>query len=317
MTQSTGPVEIARQALRRLAELGLPPTPENYEAHYLAIAGSSDAQAQPASSQAHQTLEMVRTLLQLVTQANDGLHSNLGKFDQESRSLMAEIESNQDPAALGELFRGMTASAGWLLSEVEATRQELEQTRAQLGSMHDALQQAHTLANTDALTGLPNRRGIDITLSRELARARRMKSTLCVAIIDIDHFKRINDQYGHAVGDEALVHLADIIRPAIRETDAVGRYGGEEFLLVLPDTALSGAEFTLNRLLRGLEREPLATGGHLVQIRFSAGLAQWQPGESAQEAIERADQAMYAAKEAGRGRVHVAEHADLPGAAAA
>jgi diguanylate cyclase len=109
------------------------------------------------------------------------------------------------------------------------------------------------------------------------------------------------------VGDQALVHLVNVIRPGIRETDVLGRFGGEEFLLLLPDTPLAGAEFTLSRLLRALERSPLHTRGGSVTMMFSAGLAQWRMGQSAQEVIDRADQAMYAAKRAGRARVHVAE----------
>jgi diguanylate cyclase (GGDEF)-like protein len=129
----------------------------------------------------------------------------------------------------------------------------------------------------------------------------------CLAILDIDHFKRINDEYGHAVGDRALKHLCAVLKPAVRETDILTRFGGEEFVLVLPDTPLPGAEFTLNRLLRLLERAPLDTGGTLVSVRFSAGLAEWTPQESAEHLIARADEAMYAAKRAGRGRVMVAE----------
>jgi diguanylate cyclase len=163
------------------------------------------------------------------------------------------------------------------------------------------------MAHTDPLTALPNRRGLDVALSRELARARRTGATLCLAVLDIDHFKRINDKFGHAVGDEALKHLANVLKPAVRETDTFARFGGEEFVLVLPDTPLPDAEFTLNRLLRTLERAPLSAAGTQVPVRFSAGLAQWAAQESAEQLMTRADQAMYAAKHAGRGRVMVAE----------
>jgi diguanylate cyclase len=306
MSTTPNPVEIARRALRRLAEVGLPPTPENYEIHYREIAGMpARDRAEADRARQAEMLEMVRALVQLVTQANDGLTSDLGRFGDESRKLAAQLEANTDPQAVAELFQGMTASATWLLSQVESSRQELDAAREQINSIHADLARAETMAVTDPLTGLPNRRGLDLAISRELARARRQKSEVCMAVIDIDHFKSINDQHGHSVGDQALVHLANVIRPGIRETDVLGRFGGEEFLLLMPDTPLPGAEFTVNRLLRTLERSPLHVRTGTITMHFSAGLTQWRPGESAQEILERADRAMYQAKQAGRARVHV------------
>jgi diguanylate cyclase len=306
VSASASPAEIARQALRRLAELGLPPTPENYEAHYRQIAGMPARQLdEPSRALRTDMLEMVRALLQLLKQADDGLHSDLGRFGNESRTLMAQLETTTDPQAVAELFQGLTASATWLLTQVESTREELDLARQQINTIHEDLDKAEALAVTDPLTGLPNRRGLDLAISRELSRARRQKSEACIAIIDIDHFKSINDGHGHAVGDQALVHLANVIRPGIRETDVLGRLGGEEFLLLMPDTSLPGAEFTLNRLLRTLERSPLHVRTGTITMRFSAGLTQWRPGENAQASIARADRAMYEAKQAGRARVHV------------
>jgi diguanylate cyclase len=317
MSAPASPVEIARQALRRLAELGLPPTPENYEVHYREIAGLPGRdRAEADRARQAETLEMVRSLLQHVTQANDGLQSDLGRFGNESRNLVGQLEGSTDPRAVAELFQGMTASATWLLNQVESTRQELDVAREQINNIHGELARAETLALTDPLTGLPNRRGLDLAISRELARARRVASEVCIAVIDIDHFKSINDQHGHHVGDQALVHLANVLRPGIRETDVLGRFGGEEFLLLMPDTPLPGAEFTLNRLLRTLERSPLHVRTGTITMRFSAGLSRWRAGESAQEPIERADRAMYEAKQAGRARVHVSTEGEHAPAAA-
>ena len=314
------PVEIARQALHRLAELGLAPTPEHYEAQYRSIAGlppreqSPPKEQQPPREQPPQRpgadqalLEMVRSLLGVISQTNDGLQADLTRFSNESNTLLAQAQGGADTGASAEMLKTMTASATWLLNQVEASRNELEGTRAQLNQAQDQLERAQNLALTDPLTALPNRRGLDIALSRELARARRTGAALCLAVLDIDHFKRINDQFGHAVGDQALKHLSDVLKPGTRETDTFARFGGEEFVLVLPDTPLPGAEFTLNRLLRTLERAPLAADGKQVPLCFSAGLAQWAAQESAEHLITRADQAMYAAKRAGRGRVMVAE----------
>lgn len=308
MTHSDSPVEIARQALRRLADLGLPPTPENYESHYRDIAGmEARDSAESDRDQQAEMLEMVRALIQLVTQANDGLHSDLGRFSDESRKIMTQIEINDDPRASAELFKGLAASATWLLNQVEATRRELDLAHEQISQVSQDLERAEALAVTDPLTGVPNRRGLDIAISREISRARRTNSNLCVAVIDIDHFKSVNDQYGHVIGDQALVHLVNVIRPGVRESDVFGRYGGEEFLLLMPDTPLTGAEFTLNRLLRTLQRAPLHTRSGSIAMSFSAGLTQWRAPQNAHETVEQADQAMYAAKQAGRARIQVAE----------
>ena len=183
---------------------------------------------------------MLRALLGVISQANDGLQADLTRFSNESNTLLAQAQHSIDTGAGAgagtEMLKTMTASASWLLAQVEASRNELEGTRAQLNRAQDELERAQGLALTDPLTALPNRRGLDVALSRELARARRTGTTLCLALLDIDHFKRINDQFGHAVGDQALKHLASVLKPGIRETDTLARFGGEEFVLVLPDT---------------------------------------------------------------------------------
>ncbi len=315
------PVEIARQALGRLAQLGLPPTPENYEKEYRAAGGlpsqpaaapkphpaPAPSAAAPQLSSDPETLGMVRALLDAMSNANAGLHADLTKFTNESSSILAQAQGNGDAQSSEELFRAMTASSGWLLSQVDSARKELESTRSQLSVMQTELERAQQQAVSDPLTGLPNRRALDGVLSREIARARRHKTQLCVALLDIDHFKKINDTHGHDIGDRALQHLADTIRAAVRETDVLARLGGEEFVLVLPDTPLVGAEFTMNRLLRTAQGTPLVVNDKQVVVAFSAGLAQWQGDESAEQIVKRADTAMYQAKSSGRGRVMVAE----------
>jgi diguanylate cyclase len=174
------PVEIARQALGRLAQLGLPPTPENYEKEYSSVAGLAPrAPAPPADAQPVEasvvssagTLEMVRTLLQAMTSANAGLHADLARFTDESSSLLAQVQGSEDAHSATELFRAMTASSTWLLSQVDSARVELDSTREQLNRVHAELERAQQLAVSDPLTGLPNRRGLDGVLAREIARA--------------------------------------------------------------------------------------------------------------------------------------------------
>lgn len=175
-----------------------------------------------------------------------------------------------------------------------------------------ALDRAHKtselayLATTDPLTGLANRRRLDADLVREIARADRGGEPLAVAMVDLDHFKAYNDEHGHLEGDLLLASFGAYLAAQVRAMDAVGRYGGEEFLLLLPNTTAAEADAVAGRLLRAWRASSPTT--------FSAGVAQRVQGESPEALVARADRALYAAKAAGRDRVGVApETAPAPG----
>jgi len=299
--------DIARRALHRLIELGLPPTPENYEKQYRSFANLPERVPNGLQPGADPTaLQMIRALLQVMTSANADLHADLTRFTSESSALLERAEEESDPNALNDVFKAMTVSSSWLMNEVEQMRSELERTRSELDNMQSQLQKAEHLAVSDPLTGLPNRRGLEAVLAREVSRARRHKLPMSLALLDIDHFKRVNDEHGHAAGDRALVHFAQVLRQKIRDVDILGRFGGEEFLLLMPDTPLIGAEFGVNRLLGAIKNAPLQLPHVTLTLRFSAGVAQWRTDEDPAALVARADAAMYAAKSAGRGRVAVA-----------
>jgi diguanylate cyclase len=152
---------------------------------------------------------------------------------------------------------------------------------------------------TDAL----NRRGLDEALAREIASVRRKDAPLSVSLLDVDNFKQLNDRLGHATGDDALIHLVKVVRHYIRPIDTLARYGGEEFVILMPDTHLAEGIETMKRLQRELTRNFFLGGNERILITFSAGVAQLSPTESGDEAIRRADQAMYLAKRAGKNRV--------------
>jgi diguanylate cyclase (GGDEF)-like protein len=158
----------------------------------------------------------------------------------------------------------------------------------------------------DTLTGLLNRRAMDEALAAQLQRSLRNGEAFAVMMIDIDHFKSINDRHGHAVGDGALRHLAALLRTAVREVDRVARYGGEEFVVLLPDVSLADAQPLAERL-----REQVASQGHVqgplaLAFTVSIGVAEWRPGhDDLAQLLSRADAALYRAKQAGRDRVEV------------
>jgi len=174
--------------------------------------------------------------------------------------------------------------------EIRALKAELEQLRG--------------LVHVDQLTGLMNRGGLQESFAREAARADRAGRELAVALLDLDDFKQINDRHGHAAGDEALVHLAAIIRQTMRPSDVVVRFGGEEFLFLLPDAGARQAARALQRVQDDLDRRPLHFSGADLTLAFSAGVAMRRVGESPEDVVARADSALYAAKRAGKRQVH-------------
>lgn len=177
--------------------------------------------------------------------------------------------------------------------------------------LRESRQQIQALATRDGLTGLWNRRHIDTTLDAAIQSATRHGTPLCVVMADVDHFKRVNDRHGHAIGDQVLQAVAGSLVGALRVEDQVGRYGGEEFLLILPATSLSQATVLTERLRQRLGAQPTVPALDRP-VTASFGVAEWRRGEAAGTLVRRADQALYSAKAAGRNRVvaHSGEEAD-------
>jgi two-component system cell cycle response regulator len=187
-------------------------------------------------------------------------------------------------------------SDGEVLTRVEAAARtkELQQELVAQGARLEAL------LREDALTGLSNRRAILTQLGGMVSAARRHGHPLSVAVLDLDHFKRVNDTHGHKTGDEVLVTAAHTLGTHLRAEDQLGRLGGEEFLILLPDTNASAAVHVAEKL-----RVELAAAPTPVPVTVSVGVATWD-GEAADELLQRADEALYAAKDAGRDRVMAA-----------
>ena len=154
------------------------------------------------------------------------------------------------------------------------------------------------MAQTDRLTGIANRRGIEREIKQEMSRLRRYETPLSFAMFDIDHFKHVNDTHGHSVGDDVLREVARIIAKALRDTDLVARWGGEEFLVVLPETNGEGARLCADRIRLAVEKSALP-----VPLTISAGVHQASPGESLTEILDQTDKQLYLAKNSGRNRV--------------
>ena len=191
--------------------------------------------------------------------------------------------------------------------ELLGSRHQVQEAENKIKQLEQELAQISELVHEDQLTGALNRRGLDATFEREASRADRNQSPLCVALLDIDDFKRLNDSLGHSAGDHALIHLSDVIRETLRPSDSVTRYGGEEFVLLLPDIGLEEAVGTIERLQRELTKKFFLHENERILVTFSAGVALCNPEESQQDVLGRADKAMYQAKKAGKNRVVAAE----------
>jgi diguanylate cyclase len=191
--------------------------------------------------------------------------------------------------------------------EIEETRKQVDASERKIQELEAELDKTTSLAHEDFLTGTLNRRGMDDAFEREFSRAERLNSPLCVALLDIDFFKRLNDTYGHDVGDDALIHLVHVVKETLRPTDVIARFGGEEFVIILPETGLDEGLKTLTRVQRELTKKFFLHKNEKLLITFSAGVALRLPAESADAVIARADQALYRAKAAGRNRVFPAE----------
>jgi diguanylate cyclase (GGDEF)-like protein len=192
----------------------------------------------------------------------------------------------------------MTA-IGQLSGQLMSMRQRLKCQRA---ALQDALAQIRELATRDELTGLPNRRHMLDLLHEHAQRRSRGAQRFYVGIIDLDHFKTINDSHGHGAGDEALRTFAEQAEAMLRSTDAIGRWGGEEFLLILPENGQGDPAVCIERLRTALAATPACAAAPELRVAFSAGLTRFRDGEPIGQTIERADHGLYSAKEAGRGR---------------
>ncbi len=195
----------------------------------------------------------------------------------------------------------MLPITGVLAAQLSHLRSTL---RTQRSALATALADVQRLAEFDELTGLANRRRADSYLTILRAQAQRKGSGFSVALIDLDNFKRINDTLGHDEGDKTLRAFADATSPLLRTADLMARWGGEEFLVIMPDTSKDAAYKVALRLLERVRAIPTNTSGPLS---FSAGIAHSRPGEPIANTVARADHRMYAAKHAGRNRIHMTD----------
>jgi len=251
--------------------------------------------------------EAMKELMVDFVEQVEGMASETGEYHDRIASYAIAVRQARSLADLGQLLQNVLQDTARVQAQALRARDRLASARAEavaaeqrVQQLERALEEAGSQLRTDPLTGALNRRGLQELLAGAMGDA---QARLSVAMLDLDHFSQTNADYGHAGGDHALRHLVATTQTRLGSHGQVARLGGDEFVLVLPGMPQAQADAQLRRLQEALAHRPFLHEGQRVHVRFSAGIAQWRPGESADALLQRADRALYAAKQAGRDRV--------------
>ncbi|WP_395644798.1 GGDEF domain-containing protein [Terricaulis sp.] len=342
-------VALARNAIDELARQAAPTSPANYEIWTTYLTGANpalnreiDERVKAGGAITDQVSEelferyFARTRLSAkMLEATAGVARELddvvtslrssgalaGGYADELHGAATRIENGADPAGLHAIVTGLAAATRKMAEHNRSLETQMQASSKQVESLQATLHEVRVEALTDGLTGLANRKHFDQSLEKLAAESASARSDLCLVICDIDHFKRVNDTWGHQVGDQVIRFVASVLRGHAEGDRLSARYGGEEFALILPRTDLHGAAAVAEQIRRTVSERKLSrrsTGDVIGQVTLSFGVAQFEPGESAADWLARADRCLYASKAAGRDRVTVQQeqHKRPPAAAA-
>jgi len=269
------------------------------------------AQIKPGLIEAKETLKsMVNTFVSRLAD----ITSSTGNYQNKIQEYHNQINAVNDITELNTILEHLVDDIGEMNTEAKANHETLleSQKKAQeaekkINELTLKLDYISEAAHEDFLTGALNRRGMDEALVREFERSDRHGTSLSLAMLDVDHFKKINDTMGHSTGDKALAHLSKVVKGILRSTDVLARYGGEEFVILLPGSNQNDAVTVVSGLQRDLTKNFFLHNNERVLITFSAGVAERVHGETVDSVLPRADAALYLAKQSGRNRVVGAE----------
>ena len=253
--------------------------------------------------------EALKQLIQQMLQEIGELGSTTDRFQSNLGRYADTIDQADSLESLTGVVREMVAESRSVQSVVAQTQVKLQEEHSKahalserVKTLEDEIRKLSDEVSTDPLTQIANRRGMMRAFEAEQARVERQGTTLAIGLLDVDNFKKLNDQLGHQTGDEALKFLARRVSECLRPVDVVARYGGEEFVVMLPDTPADEGQQALTRLQRTLSAEFFTHDEHKVFITFSAGVTAYRPGEPIEAALERADIGLYEAKRTGKNR---------------
>jgi diguanylate cyclase (GGDEF)-like protein len=261
----------------------------------IAASGPADAEA-PENDlsfniRGDQAAEFIERIHKLTSNVDSGVDRHATRVAEISGGLASEQRMTVNSAA---------AAAAQLLEANQQLQHDLESAKEELKVQRRLLDSYMAESLTDPLTGLGNRRRFDQELARRFAQWRRAGTPLSLVLVDVDHFKRVNDEHGHAAGDAVLHDVAQVLAECVREMDVVARYGGEEFGMILPGTTLAEAKPVAERVRGAIAGRTFQYGGHELLITVSAGLAEAMLTNDMEVLVARADAALYSAKDGGR-----------------
>ncbi|MCL4184409.1 MAG: diguanylate cyclase [Burkholderiaceae bacterium] len=259
------------------------------------------------------SLQMMKTMIAQCIDWLRALTESSGRFGNRLSTFAEEIERSNDLPALAGTVRHLIEETRSMYTELEGSRNDFAQAgerarqlEEEVSRLETELSAASTQVMTDHLTNLLNRRGLEQSFEDLAERCRAEGRPLSLALLDVDNFKRLNDALGHQAGDDALRHLARLLRSRVRSSDLSARYGGEEFVILLPGATEEQAAEVVRGIQRSLTTDVFLHHAQRVFITFSAGVAQVVDGSTLEETVARADDAMYEAKRAGKNRVCIA-----------
>jgi len=259
-----------------------------------------------------QARDALKAMIQRMLAEIGELGQHTGRFTDNVQRYAQTIEQADSLQSLAGVVQEMVAETRAVHAVVDGTRERLSEEHARAGELErrvlqleGELRRLSDEVSTDALTQVANRRGLLQAFEAERARSQREESALAVGLIDIDNFKKLNDSLGHAAGDEALKTLAARTKESLRPVDHVARFGGEEFVVLLPGASVEEGQHLLTRLQRQLSASLFMHEGREVFVTFSAGVTAFRDGEALDTALERADRALYEAKRTGKNRTCV------------
>jgi diguanylate cyclase len=253
--------------------------------------------------------ENVQTTIQSVSAAVKGVKSATSEYSGKLGDISAEIEHVEDADSLKGIMTRMVSDTKDMLDHNQKLEEQLDESSVVLEELKRDLENVRKEALTDGLTGLSNRKAFDNELERIAAEADQAEAVFSLLMVDIDHFKSFNDNFGHQIGDQVLRLVARTLTDGVKGRDVAARYGGEEFAIVLPETPLKAAVTVGNALRRAVASKDVVnrnSGEKLGSITMSVGAAEYAGNEDVAELISRADAALYTAKHNGRNQVAAA-----------
>jgi diguanylate cyclase len=288
--------------LQATQAIGQPDIEQLYERHVSVRENRSAVVLQDGLS------ELLRKLVDIAATSGEGT----AEYARALESCERELGSVGDTEGLQRVIKSLISSTSAARSATEKVQAELEAGRAEMQQLRERLGNLQSEALSDPLTGLHNRRGFERTLAELYGEGSDGLSSAALLLADIDHFKKVNDSYGHLVGDQVIRACGQVLKGAVKGRDIVARFGGEEFVVLLPDTPGHGALALAEQIRGAFGKLRIRRSGSdelIAQVSISIGVATPLPGESVEQAIDRADKALYRAKSEGRNCVRFADNA--------